>query len=521
MKLLLCIIVFCLGSLVFADDIFHEGDVLNVFPQRSPTSLRSSRKLSSDKTFQKFKINGELEVTQGSTFSGDVDASTVKVDVNELSAETSISIDNGGPFIDTSGIHHATGTLNIQSINVDYDNGGIEVGLWGPKINQYGVETNVLRVKDGATNKFVVYPTGNVEIQGKVTVGGTEVISSSGTIDASRIINLPTVDLTNLDATSITSGTIGVSHIPNLSADKISSGTLDNSRLPNAISVTSLSAGTATLSSVDYETILEGVEKFNLRKNTNNKATFITTASLSTDTYTYVYPERVFTQRLVSSGTIHAQSSVNVDGTATFNGDVVFSSGISVTGLNASGITSGTLDTDRLPNDIPASKIVGQISASTIDGDLDLGDNQITAKNATITGDATFQGDVKFDQNIQALSANIGSLSIVTGNINAVGQTTVADLDVTGTLTASDIQMSGNTTMGSQDNHHHTLQGTIRVKDNSAESGGASYGDIEDLYAQLVKLLYLQINCNGTECTLEINSPSSSSTTPAPLTSIP
>lgn len=54
-----------------------------------------------------------------------------------------------------------------------------------------------------------------------------------GSLDVTGSMGITASDVPNLDASKVTSGTLGTARIPNLSASKITSGTLGIARIPD------------------------------------------------------------------------------------------------------------------------------------------------------------------------------------------------------------------------------------------------------------------------------------------------
>jgi hypothetical protein len=174
-------------------------------------------------------------------------------------------------------------------------------------------------------------PADAVQIPGSLTVSGT--LNASG------------ANLTSLNASNITSGTLDAARIPNLDAAKITTGIFDAARVPN----------------LDAAKITSGT--FDMTRIPNLDASKITTgtladARLSSNVATLTGPQ-IFTDAKTFSGGISGNGS-------------------GLTNLNASNIASGTLDTARIP-DLGASYIRNQTT-------------QQTSSNFNISGDGTAGG---------------------------------------------------------------------------------------------------------------------------------
>ena len=196
---------------------------------------------------------------------------------------------------------------------------------------------------------------------------------SSGTLNNARLPSTITVTTVNADVTgdltgnvsgSISGGSVAGegSGLTSLNATNISSGTLNNARLPSDISVTSLTGDGSGLTALNATNISSG---------TLNNARLPSTITVTT---------------------VNADLTGNVSGS--ISGGSVAGEGSGLTALNATNISSGTLDNARLPSAISVTSLTGDGSG-------------LTALNATNISSGTL--------NNARLPANI-SVTSLTGN---------------------------------------------------------------------------------------------------------
>ena len=167
---------------------------------------------------------------------------------------------------------------------------------------------------------------------------------SSGTLNNARLPSTITVTTVNADVTgdltgnvsgSISGGSVAGegSGLTSLNATNISSGTLNNARLPSDISVTSLTGDGSGLTSLNATNISSG---------TLNNARLPSTITVTT---------------------VNADLTGNVSGS--ISGGSVAGEGSGLTALNATNISSGTLDNARLPSAISVTSLTGDGSGLT------------------------------------------------------------------------------------------------------------------------------------------------------------
>ena len=187
------------------------------------------------------------------------------------------------------------------------------------------------------------------------------------------------VNLANLDAGNITTGTFATARIPNLDTSKITTGVLDVLRIPNL------------------------------------DATKITTGVLDV----LQIPDLAATK--VTSGTLDATRIPNLDASKVTSGTL---DATRIPNLDASKVTSGTLDATRIPN-LDASKITS---------------GTFNNVNVVVSGDLITTGTIPY-QAIPQLSSLQGTLNISQlSNITANDYITIHGSKIdTGTITSQQL----------------------------------------------------------------------------------
>lgn len=180
---------------------------------------------------------------------------------------------------------------------------------------------------------------------------------------ASNIIGTIQADqISNLDASKITSGVFNVNQIPNLSASKITSGVLSEDRIPN-LSASKITSGTIdaarlpaiALTNVDtYPTWESLVLNYNQENKDRYQIGDVIIITGGSKQGTYIHnggntgdPEQDFTIMTLPTGVVTSLNGKTGAVTLTSN---------DIPNLDADKITSGELDVDRIP-EIPMSKV--------------------------------------------------------------------------------------------------------------------------------------------------------------------
>ena len=218
-------------------------------------------------------------------------------------------------------------------------------------------------------NSYIIGDVFNIN-QGNVGIGSTTPTSKLdiiGTITSTNVIS----DLTGNVSGSISGGSVAGegSGLTALNATNISSGTLDNVRLPSAISVTSLTGDGSGLTALNADNISSG---------TLNNARLPSTITVTT-----------------VNADVTGDLTGNVSGS--ISGGSVAGEGSGLTALNATNISSGTLDNARLPSIINTTTLIGTqvgIGTNTPQENLHVEGNiystgNIVASNLSIIGDFT------------------------------------------------------------------------------------------------------------------------------------
>jgi hypothetical protein len=278
------------------------------------------------------------------------------------------------------------------------------------------------------------FPYYTLQIGGNVGAGQSGVgINSNGTIiTAGSIITYGSITASgSINASGIITGFkfVGIgSDITTINASNISSGTLTNARLPQTISV----AGSITSADDLYgqDALLQGSVTASNFFGDGSNITAINASSISSGTLNNArLPQNISITGIVSAvGSISAGQSIT---SSSFYG-----SGIGITQINASNVSSGTLDNARLPQNISVSGIVttgvvainnGNITgvtnigvgSSTTSGSFygsGIGITQINADNIS-SGTLT---NARLPQNISvsgSISASSGFSGNLTGNV--------------------------------------------------------------------------------------------------------
>jgi len=352
--------------------------------------------------------------------------------------------------------------------------------------------------KDGFVGLGTETPQERLDVQGNIvssgTISSTNVATSNltvtnfhsvtGTLTASNIVtsNLTvsnrlsggTISVSNIEATAnlvvggpadIT-GTLSAADfigsgdgINDLNASNITSGTLNNARLPGTISVSNIEATanlvvggpadiTGTLSAADFIGSGDGINDLN--------ASNVTSGTLN----------NLRLPGTISVSNVEATANLVVGGPADITGTLsaadFIGSGDGINDLNASNVTSGTLNNLRLPGTISVSNVEATANLvvggpADITGTLSVG-GSLTGPSLTVSGDvqgtsaslgAIDGSSLTVSGDVQGTSASLGVIDgtsiVVTGDVQGLNLTS------TGTLSSAGITSSDNVTITGAD----------------------------------------------------------------------
>jgi hypothetical protein len=273
---------------------------------------------------------------------------------------------------------------------------------------------------------------GNPSIHNGIGINSRGSIVATGIVTANKFVGIGS-DLTLLDASNI------------------SSGTLSNSRLPSIISVGgSISAGTG------------------IYGDTLNIAGNITANDISADGNLLTN----LNATSISSGTLNNSrlpSDITVSGTITAAS--LSGSGTNITAINASNISSGTLNNSRLPSNI---NISGIITATRINGSTLTLSQNINAPSGIVTANKF----IGIGSELTLLDAS----NISSGTLN--NSRLPSDISVSGTITASN-GFAGNIAGNVTGNVIGDLTGTASLANNLTGSPAIVVSNINSNFSNL------------------------------------
>jgi len=278
-----------------------------------------------------------------------------------------------------------------------------------------------------------------------VTSGTLDNLRLPGTISVSNIeatANLVVGGPANITGTLSAADFIGSGDgINDLNASNVTSGTLDNLRLPGTISVSNIEATanlvvggpadiTGTLSAADFIGSGDGINDLN--------ASNVTSGTL----------DNLRLPGTISVSNIEATANLVVGGPADITGTLsaadFIGSGDGINDLNASNVTSGTLDNLRLPGTISVSNIEATANL-VVGGPADitgtLSASSITTSDLLINGTLT-TGNVE-TTNVIATHMVQGATISSTGQVIATGSLTGASATVSGQVQGATISSTG------------------------------------------------------------------------------
>ena len=361
--------------------------------------------------------------------------------------------------------------------------------LFGVPVSSSGLSTGKAIVYDG--NGWVygnAGPANGTQIGEILAWDGTEWSANSAVVVEGTNVGIGSTQPTQkLDVAGNVKATdfIGSGDaLSDLNASNVTSGTLSNSRLPGTISVSNLEAtanlvvggpaditgtlsvgGSLTGSSV---TVTGDIQGLNLTSTGTLSAAGITSSDNVTITgadksltASNITTSNLIVSNRLSGGTIsvsNLEATANLvvggpaDITGTLSASSIIGSGAGISTLNASNITSGTLNNARLPGTISVSNleatanlvvggpanITGSVSAGAIDGSSLTVTGDVQGLNLTSTGTLSAAGITSSDNvTITGADKSLTASNITTSNL------TVSNFhSITGTLSASNVETS-------------------------------------------------------------------------------
>src|SRR6056300_1239763 len=301
--------------------------------------------------------------------------------------------------------------------NINQGNVGIGSTTPTSKLDIIGTITSTNVISDLTGNVSGSISGGSVAGEGSGLTALNATNISYGTLNNARLPSAISVTTVNADVTGDLTGNVSGSisggyvagegsGLTALNATNISSGTLDNARLPSAISVTSLTGDGSGLTALNATNISSGT------LNNSRLPSIINVTSLTGDGSGLT----ALNADNISSGTLNnarlpstiTVTTVNADVTGDLTGNVsgsisggsVAGEGSGLTALNATNISSGTLDNARLPSAISVTSLTGDgsgltalnatnISSGTLNNARLPSTITVTTVNADVTGDVT------------------------------------------------------------------------------------------------------------------------------------
>ena len=212
---------------------------------------------------------------------------------------------------------------------------------------------------------YAIFPNSST-FTGRVSELAGDTLSLAGNLVSNGVIVGNGALVSNLNASSIVTGTLANARLPSaisvtsvagdgsaltsLNATNVTSGTLTNARLPSAISVTSVAGDGSALTALNATNITTGT----LNNSFLPSAISVTSVAGDGSALTSLNATNVTTGTLANARLPSAISVTSVTG-----------SGSGLTALNATNIASGTLNNAFLPSAISVTSVAGSGSGLT------------------------------------------------------------------------------------------------------------------------------------------------------------
>ena len=329
--------------------------------------------------------------------------------------DNSISVDSGG-YIDAGMNLTASNALftnvnatylNVSQVNATHilssdilsisstatailDSAYVAIGATSSSLIDIGTAAKTQYINIGTGSGHTVITVGGsgdvVDMSGTTVTAAS--INASGAVAAASLAGAGS-GLTSLNATNIASGTLDNARLPSaisvtslagagsnltsLNATNIASGTLDNARLPSNAAFANVSIGTLQTSNLQVlgsNMIVNAYDIFSSNVIVNNfgtgpalSVTQSETGAVSGSAVAMFQAGSVNALAIIGSGSVGIGTTLpsralDVVGDIHASGSV-YGAGSSLTALNATNISSGTLDNAHLPSAISVTSLAG------------------------------------------------------------------------------------------------------------------------------------------------------------------
>lgn len=472
------------GKVIYAEDINAELNAISAAFSGSTGHLHDGSTGNGPKIELSNSVVGTLPLANGGT--GATNATGARTNIG---AHNATNLTTGTlPAARLSG-NYSFGSLTLSgNLNTDGSvrvGGNLRVGeafiRWeedtlyiAPRTGDASGRQVIIRPRGygNDTSQIVFSSNGYIEIpNGGVTASGTFTGNGSG--------------LTNLNASRVTTGTLPAARLPNHSADLLTSGTLPSGRLSGNYSFGSLTlSGNLNLTSGriagDAAFIETNPGGWTVRTN-NNSSNYILSVQSGggAERFKVVHGAPLLQGDSTGWSVNGAFTATSISGTLSGNGS-------GITNINASNISSGTLNDGRIPN-LNASKV----TAGTFHVD------RIPALPASKVTSGTFAVD-----RIPSLDASIlGSGTVPAARLS--GNYSFGSLTLSGSLTTGgDIWVDSNNINIQSDSNknlrYRDSTGTIHGLVSLDQSDGRLFLRVHDASGSPVHLLALERNGRAT-----------------------